>query len=205
MFQLIETICFENGAFQRIPLHENRMNRSRYHLFGRTKQLSLNRLLCIPESLIDQKTKCRVTYSDQVEEIEYEPYIPKKIRSLQLVRDDTIDYTFKLKDREQLNRLLNQRGHADEILIVKNGFITDTSYTNIAFLREGKWFTPASPLLSGTRREEYLQKNLLFPCMIRPDELHFYEEARLINAMLSLGDTEPIPTTSIFQLTIDNG
>ena len=204
MFQLIETICFESGAFQRIPLHENRMNRSRYHLFGRTEQLSLDRLLCIPESLKDQKVKCRVTYSVQVEDIEYEPYIPKKIRCLQLVRDDTIDYTFKLKDREQLNRLLNQRGRADEILIVKNGFITDTSYTNIAFLREGKWFTPASPLLSGTRREEYLQKNLLFPCMIRPDELHLYQEARLINAMLSLEDTEPISTTSIFQLTIEN-
>ena len=205
MFQLIETICFENGAFQRIPLHESRMNRSRYHLFGCAERLSMDQLLRIPESLKDQKVKCRVTYSDQVEDIEYEPYIPRRIRSLQLVRDDAIDYTFKLKDRTRLNCLLNQRGHADEILIVKNGFITDTSYTNIAFLREGKWFTPAFPLLSGTRREEYLQKNLLLPCMIRPDELHLYEEARLINAMLSLGDTEPVPTTSIFQLTINNG
>jgi 4-amino-4-deoxychorismate lyase len=198
MFLLIETICYEKGAFQRVPLHEERMNRSRTQLFAGTERLSLAQLLCIPEVLKDQKVKCRVTYAREIEKIEYEPYIPRKIRSLKLITDDSIEYAFKLRNRRSLNDLWNQRGDADEILIVKKGQITDTSFTNIVFLKDGTWFTPKFPLLPGTRREDYLQKKLIVPRIIRPDELCFYEEAKLINAFLSLEEAESIPITSIF-------
>jgi len=198
MLQLIETICFENGAFQRIPLHEDRMNRTRYHLFDRLDPLSLDQFLSIPESLKDQKVKCRIIYSDKIEYVEYQIYIQKIIRSLRLVADNTISYAYKFKNRDSLNSLLSKRDNADEILIVKNGQVTDTSFTNIVFLKQGIWFTPESTLLPGTRRKDYLLKNLIFPRIIRPDELHQYEEARLINAMLSLEDAETIPITSIY-------
>lgn len=198
MLQLIETICYEQGFFQRVSLHEERMNRSRALLFAGSERLSLAQFLCIPEAFKDQKVKCRVTYAREVEKIEYEPYIPRKIRSLKLITDDSIEYAFKMKDRRSLNDLWNQRGDADEILIVKKGQITDTSFTNIVFLKDGTWFTPEFPLLPGTRREDYLQKKLIVPRVIRPDELCFYEEARLINAFLSLEEAESIPITSIF-------
>ena len=198
MLQLIETICFENGVFQRIPLHEDRMNRARYHLFDRLDPLSLDQFLSIPESLKGQKVKCRITYSAKIEDIEYQIYIQKRIYCLKLVSDNTISYAYKFKNRDSLNSLLNKRGNADEILIVKNGQITDTSFTNVVFLKQGIWFTPETPLLPGTRRKDYLLKNLIFPRIIRPDELIQYEGARLINAMLSLEEAETIPITSIY-------
>ena len=198
MLQLIETISFDNGAFQRIPLHEDRMNRSRRDLFESLDPLSLDQFLQIPESLKDQKVKCRISYADKIEDIEYQIYIQKEIKSLKLVSDDTINYNYKFKNRDSLNSLLIKRCNADEILIVKNDQITDTSFTNIVFLKQGIWFTPESPLLPGTRRKDYLLKNLIFPRIIRPDELHQYEGARLINAMLSLEEAETIPITSIY-------
>lgn len=197
MLLLIETICYENGAFQRIPLHEERMKRSRQLLFGILDPLLLSGL-SIPESLKDQKVKCRITYSFQIEDIAYEPYIYKSIKSLKLVREDAIDYSHKYKNRESLNKLLGSRGVCDEILIVKNGMITDTSFSNIIFLKGGTWYTPEYPLLPGTRREDYLQKKLIVPRIIRPDEVCFYEEVRLINAFLSLEEAESIPITNIF-------
>ena len=197
MLQLIETICFENGEFQRIPLHEERMNRSRHSLFGAHEKIDLGKLLNIPESMKDQKVRCRVTYSETIENIEYEPYVYKKIRSLKLVWDDTIDYSFKFRNRDDLNRLLCLRGSEDEILIVRNGMITDTSFTNIVFLKNETWYTPAFPLLAGTRRADYLEKKVILPSIIRPDDLYQYEEARLINAMRSLEDAEPILVSNI--------
>ena len=198
MFQLIETICYEQGLFQRVSLHEDRMNRSRVQLFASSERLSLAQLLCVPEVLKDQRVKCRVTYAREIEKIEYEPYIPRKIRSLKLITDDSIEYAFKLKDRRSLNDLWNQRGDADEILIVKKGQITDTSFSNIVFLKDETWFTPKFPLLPGTRREDYLQKRLIFSRIIAPDDLYQYEEARLINAMHSLEEAVSIPIKSIY-------
>ena len=189
------------------------MNRTRLHFFGRKEPLSLEGALAGSLAAADlqstacqksdpaiadlqstplqtgkQKIKCRVTYSETIESIEFESYIPRIIRSLELVFDDSIDYGFKYRDRSALKALLDRRGDADEVLIVKNGLVTDTSYSNIVFLRDGKWFTPLVPLLPGTRRADYLQKKLIFPLNITPREIVQFEEARLINAMQSIGD-----------------
>ena len=198
MSQLIETICYENRAFQRIHLHEERMNRSRLQLWGCVDSLSLAPWLSIPGPLKTQKVKCRVTYTWKIENIEYEPYNPKEVLSLKLVTDDSIEYAYKSKNRDPLIRLLKKRGSADEILIIKNGQVTDTSFSNIVFLKEGTWFTPEFPLLPGTRRTDYLQKRMIFPRNITTEDLYFYEEARLINAMRSLEEAVSIPITSIY-------
>jgi len=197
MLQLIETICFEKGAFQRIPLHEERMNRSRLHLCGSRDKISLAQHLIVPESLKNNTLKCRVTYSEEIEQIEYEVYTLKSIKSLKLVRDDSIEYNYKFRDRSELNNLLKMKGESDEILILKKGQVTDTSFTNIVFLKEGTWFTPVNPLLRGTRREYYIQLNLIKPVSITPDDLWQFEEARLINSMRSLEDGEPIRISDI--------
>ena len=168
------------------------MNRARRHFLGVCAPIFLTQNLEVSENLKNMKVRCRVTYSDVIENIEYESYIFKKIESLKLVEGDAIDYSFKYKNMDSLNRLLEDRGSKDEILIVRNGLITDTSYTNIIFLQNGYWYTPALPLLHGTRRTEYLFDRKIFPRNIRPEELKYYEEARLINAMLSQHDSNPI-------------
>jgi len=192
MLQLIETICYENGTFHRIPLHEDRMNRARRHFLGVCAPIFLTQSLEVPDNLKSKKVRCRVTYSDMIENIEYGSYIFKKIESLKIVEGEAIDYSFKYKNRDSLNRLLEYRGSKDEILIVRNGLITDTSFTNIIFLQNGYWYTPALPLLHGTRRAEYLFNRKIFPRNIRPEELKYYEEARLINAMRSQYESNPI-------------
>jgi 4-amino-4-deoxychorismate lyase len=197
MLQLIETICFENGHFQRINLHEERLNRFRLNLFGSCNQLLLRPLLRIPASLYEHKVRCRVTYSDTIENIEYEQYFSKNIRSLKLVWDDSIEYPYKYKNRDNLNNLLSMRCNADEILIVKNGMITDTSFTNIVFLKRGRWYTPELPLLAGTRRADYLKKKQILPAIIRPDDLNQYEEAKLINSMRSIEEVNSISISQI--------
>ncbi|MCK9411295.1 MAG: aminotransferase class IV [Prolixibacteraceae bacterium] len=198
MLQLIETICYENGAFHRIPLHEERMNRSRRHFLGVCAPIFLSQFLKAPENVKGEKLRCRITYTDEIENIEYESYIFKKIESLKLVEGSAIDYSFKYKNRDSLNLLLEDRGNQDEILIVRNGYITDTSFTNIVLLQNGYWYTPALPILTGTRRAEYLFQRKIFPRNIRPGELKYYEEARLINSMRSMKESAPIRIKDIY-------
>lgn len=199
MLQLIETICWEKGGFQRLSLHEERMFLSAARFFGQACPIHLSSLLEIPPSLQDHKVKCRVTYSDKIENIQYETYLKRSVKSLKLVYDDAIDYSFKFRDRTALNRLFGFRGESDDILIVKNGLITDTSYANIVFLKNGEWFTPELPLLRGTRREEYLRTGLIRTGSIRPEDLSHFEEARLINAMLSLEEGDPVRISDIYR------
>jgi len=197
MLQLIETICFENGIFHRIPLHQERMTRARSHFFNCADTISLAAVLEIPEILKKQKVKCRISYSRTIDEIEYEIYVPKEIQKIQCVYDDSAWYDHKLKNRDALLLLLDKRGTAEEVLIVRNGYITDTSYANVVLRKENKWYTPDIPLLPGTRRTHYLQNGILSEAQIKPSELCQYDELRLINAMLSMEESATIPIDHI--------
>ena len=59
--------------------------------------------------------KCRIAYGKAIEEITYVPYQRRKVSSLRLVTSDTIDYTYKSTNREELNSLYAQRETADRL------------------------------------------------------------------------------------------
>jgi 4-amino-4-deoxychorismate lyase len=194
---LIETICFEEGRFHRLNFHNERLNRSRKELFGSADELKIKEFLHVPAEWYGKKIKCRILYSHKIEEINCQEYKIKQVQSLRMVNGDHIIYNYKYADRTSLNALLHLKGMVDEILIVRDGFITDTSYSNIVFRKNGSWFTPVNPLLKGTRREYYLSTEKIKTALIRPHDLKEFSEARLINAMISLEESGVIPIKNI--------
>jgi 4-amino-4-deoxychorismate lyase len=197
MCQFIETICYEQGQFQRIDLHNERCNRTRNHFFGAVPNLQLELFLAVPSHLKDETVKCKVTYGTQITGVEYGLYKIKPVKSLQLVYDDVIDYAFKYADRAKLDMLYQSRGQADDILIVKDGYITDTSYANIILKKDNKWYSPKNPLLHGTRIESYLRQGRVTPAFLRPEDLLLFSEARIVNAMISIENSPFIPIINI--------
>ena len=115
------------------------------------------------------RTRCRVEYTSAVEKVEYFPYSIREVKSLQLVNDDTAEYSFKYADRSVLDRNFALRGNADDVVIVRSGMLTDTSIANIALYKEGKWFTPKYPLLKGTRRARLLTEGIIEEDIIMAD------------------------------------
>ena len=181
-----ETICVQHRQFSNLlPYHEARLNRTRRDLFGIAEPLNLQDRLQIPDFVGQEKHKCRVTYGLDIVNVEWEKYLPRPIKSLRLVQDDTIQYTYKYKNRDHLNSLHAQRGNCDDVLILKNGLITDTSYANVALFDGSDWYTPEAPLLPGTQRAFLLGTKRILPRIIRADELTNYSCIRLFNAMLS--------------------
>jgi len=106
------------------------------------------------------------------------------------VHDDNIDYSEKYLDRELINSLFSKRGDKDDVLIIRNGRVTDTSYCNVAFLSESIWYTPDIPLLEGTRRAQLLQDGIITTKEMPVTEIHNYESCRLFNAMMDFGQVE---------------
>ena len=197
MCQFIETICYENGRFQRIELHNERCNRTRAHFFGNQPEVRLELLLSIPIHLVHDTVKCTVTYGIEILKIEYVKYAIRPINSLQLVTDNNIDYSFKYADRSELSNLWRKRMEYDDILIVKNGLITDTSYANTIFLSKNTWYSQKIPLLMGTRLQRYLQEGRVTPALLTPNDLFRFSEVRIINAMISIENSPVIPIEAI--------
>lgn len=193
----IETICLNDGQLSNLTYHNERLNRTRSAYFGEVGKWDLNELISIPPGITAGLYKCRVTYGKAVEKIEFEPYRPRQVKSLRLVEDDSIAYDFKFKDRTALQYLFEKRGNADDVLIVKQGMLTDSSYANLVFWNGKQWVTPDSPLLKGTKRARLLVEGLITEQKIRAQDLPKYSHARLINSMLDFDTTPDISVENI--------
>ena len=107
-----------------------------------------------------------------------------------MVRSDEIDYTYKSIDRGYLNQLYALRETADDILIVKNELVTDTSIANIALYNGSEWHTPKSPLLKGTQRAFLLDQQIIKEEEITLKQLFTYSRITLFNAMITFRKIE---------------
>jgi 4-amino-4-deoxychorismate lyase len=198
MSLLFETICINDGIPLHLSWHEERMNRARAEIWNENIPLTLKSLISVPGELKDGIVRCNIGYGPGVDQVNFRRYDKNPVRSLQLVACNFIDYHVKYSDRALLKSLLDQRGNCDEIIIVKNGFITDTSMSNLVFHRRHRWFTPSTPLLAGTCRQRLLARGEISEVQIRPADLHLYSGVKLINAMRNPGDELVIPMCRIY-------
>lgn len=185
MCLFIETIRIEDGKVYNLDYHIERFDRTRAAFWKGSAPIDL-RTLVSPQSLAGIY-KCRVVYGREIEEITYVPYQMRDVSSLRLVVADTVDYTYKSTNRENLNALYAQRKMADDVLIVKDGCLTDTSIANVALYDGKMWCTPSRPLLRGTKRAELLDKKIIVEKDIPQAHLGEYSKIMLFNAMIDWG------------------
>lgn len=181
----LETICIDNGVVRNWDAHIRRMKATAQH-FRFTLPALPDVSERIPSHLSHEKVKCRILYSHHIHEITFEKYMPRTIQSLKMVHTEDIDYRFKSCHREAIHLLSTEKGESDEIIIVKKGYITDTSYTNVVFENREGLFTPDTYLLNGTMRQTLLQKGIIKEKTIRDTDLCQFDYIYLINAMLDL-------------------
>lgn len=190
MSLLLETIKLQDGEYQNLFYHEQRMNRSLKTLCGEFDHFDLEEFLKHLERPAQGLFKCRILYDEQSKEVEFMPYTPKPVNSLRVIEHDRISYEFKYADRKTLNKLYELRQASDDILIVKRGLVTDSSYANIVFRRGKHWYTPWSALLKGTQRTKLLERDVIHEEEIRVEDIETFETFKLINAMLEFESPE---------------
>lgn len=199
MFPLFEAIKIQEGVPQHLEWHQARMDDSFLRYFGRTGAPVLKALLQVPEEFGSGVVKCRFLYGRTGWTTEFLEYVPKRMRTLRLVTGDHLEYSMKYTERYALEELLKQRGTCDDILIVRNGRITDTSYTNIVLFNGERWVTPVYPLLAGTNRARLISERRIVEADITMEDLRYYRSFRLINAMLEFEEQEELPVDLIME------
>ena len=176
----LETIKAIDGEVKYLEYHQKRYE-GVVNSLGVKKVYNLKELLNPPKKGI---YRCRLVYSRDDVEVEYIPYQKRQIQKLKLVKSDTIEYSKKYVDRRELDSLFAQKGEGDDILIIKNGFVTDTSIANLAFYDGEHWLTPKRPLLEGTTRARLLENGNFFEKDIRVEDIYTYKKIALMNAMI---------------------
>lgn len=196
MYRLIESIKVAKKDFHNLAYHQQRMNKTRKELFGIEDAINLAAELRIPATLSDSVFKCRVIYSEKILSTEFHPYETRNIKSLQIAYADDIDYAYKYEDRSKLQKLLC-KCTADDVLIIKNGFVTDTSYSNVVLNKGSKFFTPDTFLLNGIKRQKLLDEKIIEQAKITTTDIAGYEKIFIINSMMDLERQSGIPIANI--------
>jgi 4-amino-4-deoxychorismate lyase len=154
-------------------------------VFGIEKKICLEEIIDLPANLTEERYKCRVTVSPESMNVDIAPYIQREIKTLKVVHDNDIDYSYKSENRQQLNSAFEKRNGCDDIIIIKNGCVTDSWAANIILFDGHDWITPDTPLLEGVQREYLLSQNLIKLQRVLITDLPSFQKIRLINAMIN--------------------
>ncbi len=185
MKQFLETICILNGVPQYLDWHQRRVDATMQHFYPEHHHTwTLISCIDVPSEFQSGLVRCRILYDAHYFSIHYFPYIPKTISTLKLVEAPvSFDYRYKYADRKIIENLFELRGEAEDILMTRDGWITDTSIANIAFEKNGRWYTPSIPLLAGTTWKRLVSSGILISSPIHFTQLHMFNSFKLFNAM----------------------
>ncbi len=199
MSLLFETIKIKNGSLQNIEYHNCRMNKSIKELFGEGKDIRLEEQIVVPPECTNGIYKCNVVYDKLIIDVQFTKYTARKIQRLKLIECNSINYNYKYSDRTKFNELIKNAncGNDEEILIIKEDLVTDTSYTNVAFYDGEKWITPFKPLLAGTKRAKLIDDGLIVAGDVYPQDFKKFSRIKLFNAMLDFDECPTLPIDSI--------
>ncbi|OGI06312.1 MAG: hypothetical protein A2Y40_06235 [Candidatus Margulisbacteria bacterium GWF2_35_9] len=177
---LFETIKLLNGEICNETFHQERVNYSRKENYGYEDVLNLSQFINNIPSIGVYRAK--VIYEKTVNDVLISPYIEKPIKSLKVVHS-SVFYPYKFLNREELDLLYTQREDADDVLIIKDGLITDTTIANSIFFDGETWYTPKEPLLKGTYRAKLLKEGVVKEKTIHYEEINNFKIIGIINAL----------------------
>jgi 4-amino-4-deoxychorismate lyase len=199
MCLLLETIKIVEHNLINLEYHQQRVNRSIRGLFNKNARINLVGEIKVPVHLGKGLFKCRVVYNHEIIKMEFLPYKQPEITTLKLVTCNGLDYYYKFENRQAITELLKLKGRCDDILILKNDLVTDTSFCNIIFSDGNNWVTPSKPLLKGTQREYLLEKGIVSEAKIKSSDIYNFNSFKLINAMIDFEISQTLPATNILR------
>jgi 4-amino-4-deoxychorismate lyase len=181
MYQFFESIKLLDGKLHLLDLHSARLNATRNAFFENIKDIDLEKELMIPCEKKEGLYKVKVVYAKYLESVTIDNYIVKDHYKIKLLEKPEIFYDFKFLDRGTLEEDIN--ADFDDVIFLKNGELTDASYSNIALFDGDEWFTPLNCLFEGVKRKSMITKGVLRQKRIYKDALSDYQKIAFINAM----------------------
>lgn len=181
MCQFVETLCLSDGLIRNLKEHNDRFNRTRRN-FGWDAE-DLTEVIGKQSFPSVGKYKIRVVYDSVIGLIECIPYETPNLARVAIVEFDKIDYRYKSTKRDCFKALYTVYPGFDDFIIVKQGFITDSTFCNLALLKDNIWYTPENPLLEGVQRAVLLEEGVIEKRDIPITDLNSYSHISFFNAL----------------------
>lgn len=188
MCRFVESIKLKDGNLFRLKYHQERVNKTFREFFS--EEDPINVFSVLNERLLPAvgTHKIRIVYDSDIISIDFSPYVRREIKSLKLVKTSIQSAPYKFEDRMAYNEAFSLKGDCDDVLLVKDGLLTDSSYCNVALFDGKNWITPKTPLIYGTNRAELIENGLIEEQDIRVDSIKSYEKICLFNAMIEFAE-----------------
>jgi len=193
-------ICFEtikvvNGKLLNLKYHQERVNYTRKFLSFK-KKLELNEYDFNLPKYGDYRL--RIDYDEDIKSFTCKEFTCREFKEFKLV-ESNIDYSYKYAQRDDLDSL---KIDEKEIIILKNGYLTDTTIANIAIQVDGCWLTPKNPLLKGTTRARLIDKGFLKCKDLTIEDLKKSQNFAIMNALIDFTIIEKVKIELGFKSTI---
>lgn len=190
MSRFVESIKLMDGVFFRLSLHQQRMNKVFADHFPEHPIPELTKLLSDSEFPQKGLFKCRIVFDSEILSVQFEQYIRREIKSLKVVETDIETLPYKTEERSKFQVAFAKRDGCDDVLLIRNGLITDCSYSNLALYNGEKWITPRIPLIYGVYRAMLLSEGKIHEDDINISDLSNFQAIRLFNAMIEFGEIQ---------------
>ncbi len=198
MFRFIESVKVEDQKIFLMEYHQKRVNDTFKH-FKKENPPDLLKISRELQLYGNGLFKFRVVYDlDGNYTGEIQAYTAPNFIDFQLIDATDFKYNFKYENRQFLNEL-KSKAITDEIIIVQNENITDTSFSNLIFLKNEKWFTPSTFLLNGVQRQFLLKKKIIKETPITVQNLKTFSHFRMINALNDMNSGAIYPIEKILE------
>lgn len=182
--KFFESIKLLDGELKLLPYHEKRMQATRSFFYDIYEDVNLSDQIEVPENLQEGLFKCRISYDKVIREVAFFPYelkINTKILLLEI--GDNFDYTFKFEYRVFFKNALEENPDVDDVLFLSNGYLTDCTYSNVVLFDGLRWVTPKTRLLTGVKRQFYLDNDVIAEESVKLEDFKKYQKIAFINAM----------------------
>ncbi len=183
MYPLFESLCVKNGRVLHGEWHQLRFQKAYQNFFGRQPTFNLLDPIDLPQIFCHGMVKLKISYNETGRQLDFQHYHMQQIQSVRLVPTNDLDYTNKYTERKKLDALFALREGCDDVLIIRNGWITDSYYANVVFFDGKDWWTPELPLLEGTCRARLLANGIIKTIPLQVEDLKNFLGIKLINAM----------------------
>lgn len=191
MSLLFETIKLVDGIPQNTSYHMNRIEIAFRDYFLSKPSYRLSEGLFCSQRPLKGTHRLKFIYDTNSYDVEIESYHIKKVKAFLIVKDEHIEYSFKFHRRDIIEKWQSKMPEDTDIIFVKNGLITDASYSNLVFkTKDQDLFTPINCLLKGTKRQKYIDEKLIIPATIKVGDLTQFTQLSRINAMMDLGEDD---------------
>lgn len=190
MSLFLETIKLFDGKFYRLSLHQQRLEQAFAEYYPNSEVPDLKLVLENSDFPHAGFYKCRILIDITGCNIHFEPYIRRDIKTLKLVETRIPSCAFKFANRSKFGEMIELRGDCDDVLLFRDGYITDTSYANVAFFDGKNWLTPQVPLIYGVNRASLLADKKITKALVKVEDLVNFKSIRMFNAMIEFGEIE---------------